>query len=172
MQRVMWVVLGLGVLISATACGSGSAPSPTPSAPAVVTRTASATPTQSVEAQVSAAYLAYWDAYSRAVLELDESVLAGVAASEELASIRKEIEQHRRDGVAVRINVEHDFAVVQFSERAATVVDRVTNQSFFVDPITKQPETSNVPAAQFRYTFFLERTSSGWVVVRGQRESP
>jgi len=106
------------------------------------------------------------------VLNLDAALMARFASGEELASIQSEIDTHRRNGVAVRLNVKHDFAIVQMSERAATVVDQVTTQSFFVDPLTKRPETSDVPSRVVRYTFFLERGSDGWVVVRGLRESP
>ncbi|RJQ12103.1 MAG: hypothetical protein C4558_02335 [Dehalococcoidia bacterium] len=155
------------------ACGSGANP-PTPTPTTVTSATATPTPTAtpSAESQVSAAYLAYWEAYSQAVLNLDMSLMSKFAAGEELASIQAEIDGHRRDGVAARINVKHDFAIVELSERTATVVDQVTSQSFFVDPITKKPDTSDVPGRVLRYTFFMEKTPNGWVVVRGLKESP
>lgn len=159
---------------AAVACRGGNSPSTvTPTGvPSAAITTATPMPTPPTEAQVSAAYLAYWDAYAKAVLNLDASLMVGFAKGDELAGIQNEIEQHRRDGVAVRISVQHDFAIVQMTSATATVVDRVSNRSFYVDPQTKQPPSSETPATVLRYTFFLENTGNGWIVVRGQKESP
>ncbi len=170
-----WFVVCLVIAASnlSMACGGrANPPTQTPTIVTSVTVTPTPTATPSLESQVSTAYLAYWDAYSQAVLNLDVTLMTKFAAGEELASIRSEIDEHRRNGVAARINVKHDFAIVQLSERSATVVDQVTSQSFFVDPATKKPETSDVPNRVLRYTFFLEKTSDGWMVIRGQKESP
>lgn len=170
------------VLVSASlgvtaACGRGAGGTSTPTvsvtaSPTATTTTPTATPTRSLAEEVSTAYLAYWDAYAQAVLNLDASLVARVAIGDELASIQKEIETHRSNGVAVRIAVEHDFAIVQISEEAATVVDRVVNRSFYVDAASRKPETSDLPGDVLQYTFFLEKTEGGWVVIRGLRESP
>lgn len=159
------------------ACGRGTGRTSTPSvsvtaSPTATTRTPTATPTLSPAEEISAAYLVYWDAYAKAVLNLDASLVERIAVGEELASIQKEIETHRRDGVAVRIAVQHDFAIVQMSEEAATVVDRVINRSFYVDAASRTPEARDVPGDVIQYTFFLKKTAGQWVVIRGLRGAP
>jgi len=160
-----------------SACGDGGEPESTPTSTATSTQTGSPTntpalgPTPSVEEEVEAAYLAYWDAYSEAVLNLDPSLVEDFAAGEELESIRQEIEQLRTDGVALRVVVEHDLLVIPTSETAATVVDEAVNNSFFVDPVTKDPPEAEGSGEVIRYTFFLEPQEGRWVVVRGERAS-
>lgn len=174
--RVLLTAAALIVVLLA-ACGDDDEPESTATPTAALTQTASPTntpeitPTPSIEEDVEAAYLAYWDAYSEAVLNLDVSLVEGFAAGEELDSIREEIEQLRADGVALRVVVEHDFLVIPTSEAAATVVDEVTNNSFFVDPVTKDPPEAEGSGEVIRYTFFLEPVDGRWVVVRGQREN-
>lgn len=158
MRRTMWTVFGVATIAAMTACGNGSpaTPSPTAAASPVVTQTATPTPTQSVEAQVSAAYLAYWEAYSRAVLELDVNLVRPLISGEELQRLTDEIEQLRKDGVALRIVVKHDFAIVETTSRRVTIVDQVVNDSFYVDPITKNPPQAEGRGERIRYTFFLD----------------
>jgi hypothetical protein len=176
-----WVVLALLplVLLLAVACSGGdepgtatatatptSAPTSTPTAASTVM----ATPTPSIEDEVTAAYLAYWDAYSEAVLALDIGLVEGFAAGEELARVRGEIETLRGDGVAVRVAVEHNPIIVLTSETSATVVDEVTNNSFYVDAVTKDPPQAEGPGEVLRYTFFFEVVDGRWVVTRGLRD--
>ena len=89
---IAMAALTLGVL---AACGgdeesasSTATPTPTPTA-SPTTAPATPTPTPSIEDEVEAAYLAYWDAYSAALLNLDASLAEGFAAGEELDRIRE-----------------------------------------------------------------------------------
>ena len=173
-----WVALAIAALavVLFAACGDDdepatatvtptatSTPSPTSSA------TATATPTPSIEDEVTEAYLAYWDAYSEAVLNLDISLVEGFAVGEELEGIRDEIETLRSDGVALRVVVEHDLFVVSTSQAEATIVDEVTNNSFYVDAVTKDPPQAEGGGEVLRYTFFMESDSGRWFVTRGLR---
>lgn len=171
------VVLGCLVL---TACrGDGDSPTPTATATATVaTETASpsatavATATQSIEDQVAEAYLAYWDAYADAVLNLDATLVEEFATGEELERLRAEVETLDNDGVAVRVVVEHDMLVTLISETEATVIDEVTNNSFHVDATTKEPATAPGSGEVLRNTFFLELIDGRWIVTRGTRGGP
>src|SRR5690606_5310847 len=115
--------------------------------------------------EVADAYLAYWDAYSAALLELDVSLVEGHAAGEELERIREEIEMLRADGVALRVVVEHDFAVVAASDSQAAVVDRYVNNSFYVDPVTKDPPTGTGSGDTIQDSFVMEPVDGHWMVI-------
>ena len=172
------VLLATAALVAVllVACGGDDDPTSTPTPIVAATQTSSpthtaqATPTPSVEDEVAAAYLAYWDAYGEAVLNLDASLVQGFAAGEELQSIRDEIEQLEADGVALRVVVEHDFLVIPTSEMTATVVDEVTNNSFYVDPVTKDPPEAEGSGDVLRDTVFMEKVDGRWVAVRSQRD--
>ena len=173
---VGWVI----AMIVLAACGGGDAsPTPTPTAtvaasPTVTPTEPPATATPSLEEiadEVAEAYLAYWDAYAEAVLNLDASLVEGFAAGEELESIREEIEELRAEGVAMRVVVEHDFAVVDVTSTDAIVIDELVNNSFTVDPETKEPSEAEGSGNALRDTVRLELIDGRWVVVSGTRES-
>jgi hypothetical protein len=169
-------VVVVGVVV--VACGGGSsAPTPAataePTTPAATAATSSATATPSrdaIVAEVSQAYLAYWDAYADAVLHLDITRMEGFAAGAELEGIREEIEALRAEGLAARIRVEHDFEVISVTESSAVIVDEYVNNSFVVDAKTLAPETADGPGDVFKDTIRLERMEGRWVVTRGARE--
>lgn len=167
-------VLGLAFALSiAAGCGDSAIPAATsvasPTAPRTETPRASITPAASFEREVEVAYLAYWDAYSAAVLNLDVTRIEGFAEGEELARIRDEVEALKANGVALRVVVEHALLVVRTSTSEATVVDEVINRSFYVDPVTKQPPTATGSGEVLRNTFFLRKADGRWIVIRGLR---
>ena len=181
------VLLAAAALAAAllAACGASEPPgstaaSPTASAPAsatapraaspAATSTPAPTPTPSIAEEVEAAYLAYWDAYSEAVLHLDERLVEGFAGGEELAGIRAEIAALRAAGVALRVVVAHDLLVVPTSATTAAVVDRLTNNSFYVDPVSKQPPRAEGGGELLRDTVFMEQVGGRWVAVRSRRD--
>ncbi len=167
----------LGCLVLPACRGDGDSPTPTATATATVatetgtpSATATATPTSSVEDQVAEAYLAYWDAYTDALLFLDASLVEEVTAEAERERVQAEVESLRADGVAARVRVEHDFSVVDLRPDQAVVVDRFVDRSFYVDPATRQPEVSDVPGQTFQDTFHMRRLEHGWVVVLSERQ--
>jgi len=177
-RRLGLTGLALAALVLA-ACGRGSSaeetPSATPTAPAVTATAPPVTATpgdEELEAEVREAYLAYWDAYSEAVLHLDASLVEGFAAEDQLALVREEIENLRADGFALRVVVEHDIGVVLLSDTEAGVFDRIVNNSFYVDPVTKNPPEGTGSGEMLDYRFRLELTEGRWIVMSGFREAP
>ena len=176
---VQWITVL--VLVSASvgvtsACGRGTRQTPTPTVSVTASPRATLTPSATLvppsKEQVSAAYLVYWNAYAAALLNLDPKFAESAASGEELRRIRDEIAGLQRDGVALRVVVEHDFAVVQMSGNTAVVIDRYLDKSFNVVPATKQPETAVVAGETITDSFDLQRTETGiWVVVRSRRLS-
>ena len=146
------------------------APSAPPVVPHVPTATPAPAPAPSVEEKVEAAYLAYWDAYALAALWLDASLMEGFASGEELRRIRDEIAFLRESGVALRVVVEHDLLVVVTSPASAVVVDQVTNRSFYVDPVSKQPPRAEGGGEELRDTVFMEKAGERWIATGSQRE--
>ena len=72
--------------------------------------------------------------------------------------------------VALRVVVEHDFAVLEVADGTATVFDEYVNNSFAVDPETKEPPTAAGSGEVLRDAFFLERLDGRWFVVRSVRQ--
>lgn len=177
---VMWVGWAIAA-IALAACGGGDAsPTATPTVTVVASPTVApteppVTATASLEEiadEVAEAYLAYWDAYAEAVLNLDASLVEGFAAGEELESIREEIEELRAEGVAMRVVVEHDLAVVDVASTDAIVIDELVNNSFYVDPETKEPSEGQGSGEVLQYTFLMELIDGRWMVVSGSQEAP
>jgi hypothetical protein len=145
-------------------------PSPTASRAVTATAEATPTPTASVEEEATQAYLDYWDAYAEAVLNLDASLLQGVAAGEELQRIQDEIEELRSQGSAVRIRVEHNYVIVDSSPDSVALFDEITNNSFLVDAESKEPTDAPGSGEILRDTFYLDKTGDTWLVVRSTRQ--
>ncbi len=170
------LVLGCSALMVAAACG-GSDDESTPAATATLTpETANPTASQQTatpdpEAEVIAAYLRYWDLYAEAVLNLDHSVLLGVASEEELQQVQEEIETLRAQGVALRVVIEHRPTVIELTETTATVFDEMTNNSFYVDPETHEPPEGEGSGETLVDTFFLEKVDGQWIVIRSIRQN-
>ena len=145
-------------------------PAPSPTVVPTPTATPAPAPAPSVEEKVAAAYLAYWDAYALAALWLDASLMEGFASGEELRRIRDEVAALRESGVALRVVVEHDLLVVVTSPASAVVVDQVTNRSFYVDPVTRQPPRAEGGGEMLRDTVFMEKAGERWIATGSQRE--
>jgi hypothetical protein len=178
MREMRAGAVAVGIMCAAVlaACGGGSAtPSPTPTAEPTATATASAsTATASpsrdaIVAEVSQAYLAYWDAYADAVLHLDITRVERFASGAELASIREEIDKLRADGVALRVVVEHDFAVIDVTGAVALVEDQIVDNTFYVDAKTLDPPTAAGSGDRYRDLVRLERLDGRWTVTSGAR---
>jgi len=173
-MRAAAAAVGIACAAALAACGSGTATptatlDPTTTATAT-TPTASATPSRdAIIAEVSQAYLAYWDAYAAAVLHLDVTRVERFAAGAELASIREEIEKLRADGVALRVVVKHDFNVIDLTGTSALVEDRIVDNTFYVDAKTLDPPTGAGSGDTYRDLVRLERLDGRWTVTSGAR---
>ena len=167
---------GGGEPATVTATRAAPRAAATVAVPAAASPTPAPAPTQApaptVEEEVEAAYLAYWEAYASAALQLDASLAEGVASGEELSRIREEIASLRESGVALRVVVEHDLLVVVTSPASAVVVDRITNGSFYVDPVSKQPPRAEGGGEVLRDTVFLEKEGERWIVTGSRRDGP
>ncbi len=169
---ILVVTFALSIASAAAACGTSTGRDATPTVAATPPRTptVTASPAPSPEEAVRVAYLAYWDAYASAVLNLDPSLAAPFATGEELAGIQQEIEAFRRQGVALRVVVAHSIAVTNLSDRSATVLDRYVNNSFAVDARTKEPPSAPGSGEVIEDVFFLEKVEGRWVVIRSVRQ--
>lgn len=175
MRRVVAMGIGLAAVVMLVACGGDDRADPTTtpdratetSSPTATVSTPAGTPSPSIEEVIGDAYLAYWDAYSDAVLNLDASLMEAVATGAELARVTAEIESLRNDGVAMRVRVQHDFLVAESSGGGAVVVDQVLNNSFYVDAQTLQPEDAEGGGEIVNYTFHLTNTAGHWLVDSG-----
>lgn len=161
------------------ACQGGGGGEGTATATATLVATATSTPTTPVatttsspEQEVAEAYLAHWDAYADAVLNLDVSLVEESAIGEELDAIREEIEQLRADGLALRVDVEHDFLVAEVSETSAVLIDQIVNRSFYVDAETKEPSEGEGSGEVLRHIVDMELIAGRWVVARVTQDAP
>ena len=128
------------------------------------------TPRPSVEDEVMAAYTRYWDAYGQALLNLDATLVEGVASGEELQRIREEVEGLRSQGLALRVVVEHNPVILEASANSAVLFDETVNNSFYVDPQTKEPPEASGSGEILRDTFYFEKVNGQWMVVRSTRQ--
>jgi len=172
--RRFGVVVALTLLL--TACNGRDGGQSTPSASSTPAATQTAVPTvvptatPSVEEEVSQGYLRYWDAYSQALLNLDATLVEDVASGERLQLIRDEIEGLRSQGLALRTVVTHNPVILQASESSAVLYDEIVNNSFYVDPQTKDPPVAPGSGEILRDTYYLELTNGQWMVVRSTRQ--
>ena len=157
---------------AAPAATAAASPTTEPTLTPMATPAPAPAPAPSVEEKVEAAYLAYWDAYALAALWLDASLMEGFASGEELRRIRGEIASLRENGVALRVVVEHDLLVVVTSPESAVVVDQVTNGSFYVDAVSKQPPRAEGGGEILRDTVFMEKAGERWIATDSRREGP
>ncbi len=171
-MRLIISTLACPLLVIAllTSCGGGSdSATPSPSVAATTASIAQPSATASIEDEVRAAYLDYWTAYSAALLDLDPSLATNNASGAELDRIANEIDGYRAQGLAMRIRVEHNFTVLDLAANTATVVDDMTNNSFFVDAVTKEPPEAAGNGEQIQDTFYLEKINGRWLVVSSTR---
>ena len=173
--RLQWMgLILLSASFSAMACGGDGAEIngtsiATRSVPTVL---ASPPPsaTASPEDEIVSTYLRYWDAYSLAVLNLDPAAVRGIAAGEELDGIEDEIDELRSMNLAVRTVVQHNPVVLHISEDDAVLEDTMTNNSFYVDPVTKNPPAASGTGEILRDTYYFEKVDGKWTVVRSVRQ--
>ncbi len=155
--------------VVATAVATPTAVATAAPAGAVASAKPTADPAQVKE--IEQAYLRYWEVYGEAMNTLDTSKLQEVAAGDRLQQAIAEVNDLKAAGKAAKIEVEHKFFVFSVTERSAAVHDEYVNNSYAVDPKTKQPVGTPGKGEAIVDTYFLERDGGTWKVVRGVRES-
>src|SRR5437868_13701579 len=83
--------------------------------------------------EVEAAYSQYWDARAQAVWTLDAAPLDDVATGDEILALRRDVDQLRNDGRAIKVEVQHQFTVIRVDGDVAQVLDRLRDFSIYVD---------------------------------------
>jgi hypothetical protein len=124
------------------------------------------TPTPTVDDEILAGYMDYVEAYKRALLDLDARHVEGFAAGAELDNVRREVEELRSRGVALRLVLTHKPVVVERSATTAVVLDEMVNNSFQVDAKTKEPPVASGSGEILRNSFRLEMIGNRWVVTQ------
>lgn len=173
-MKTIFVILTFCFVLTAgvfAACNGddGSDGTRTPSTTPGISPTATASP--SVEDEVEAAYLHYWEVYANAVFNLDETGLDEVMTGAQLQRTLGEIDALRRRGRAAMIVVEHDFVIVELDTSAgsASVRDRYTNSSYEVDAETKEAVGDPAPGVELTDTYSLVKEGESWKVRDGIR---
>lgn len=162
------------VLWGLAACNGGNDQDKSDATPtgARTTTAATASPSPSVEDEISAAYLKYWDVYADAVFNLDETGLEEVLTGPQLQRTRDEINSLRQRGRAAKIVVEHDFFIVEQDAAAgtATIRDGYTNSSYEVDAASKEKVGDPAPGTVLTDTYILVKEGGVWKVQDGIRQ--
>jgi hypothetical protein len=141
----------------------------TSSSPPSTTTSTTAEPT-TPEEEVEAAYLKSWDVYAEAVRELDPSRLEEAYAKESLETVRREVERRTRERDPIKVIVEHQYVVELLGSSRALVIDRYTDSSVPLDPVTGEARATPEPEV-LDETYTLEKLGDSWKVVLIQRET-
>jgi len=98
-------------------------------------------------AEVSEAYLRYFQVSTDALRALNPDGLDSVATGDELQFLTTQIEQDRAAGRALATNVQHSFVVLSVQGDQAMVSDDYRDSSIYVDPSTGRPLPGQVQPA-------------------------
>ena len=145
------------------------------SAPASANATAAPTVSPELAAEVSQAYLRYFQVTADAFLKLDASGLSDVAVDGVLTALQQNIAALQSQGKALVTNVQHNFSVLSADNNQAQVADQYRDSSVFVDPTSHEPlpgqETPMSPdsAPLVRIVYQLEYVGGTWKVAGGTR---
>ena len=150
----MRLLLAVACALLAAACSGGSGATAGPT-------TTTTTEPLTVEERVEEAYLASWDAYATALGEQETAHLPATHAGPALETIEDEVADYRRDGHAVRVEVDHNYAITLVSETEAVVADEYVNHMILIDPDTGEPREAD-PNNTVLYVFTLELMEGAW----------
>lgn len=167
------MILALALLSAAAvmACSGDDDSDNTPTASPPQSTTTSPAATPSIEDEVIAGYLKYWEVYSEALFNLDASRLSNVMDGPRLERAIGEISDLEQQGKAVEIDVDNQPAVVEVEGDTAVVLDNYENRSRFIDPQTKEPLSSPGDAEVIRDTVTLMLLDGVWKVFDTVREA-
>lgn len=142
---------------------SGTRPTPFPRL--------SETESRQLEQEIEQAYLRFNYVLAEAELNLNTSQLPDVLAEPALGRYIRLIEEWQSEGRALKVEIEHNYRVGAHSSTEATVVDRYTNRSYWVDPQTKQPlNPDQLGSEQVSMSAYTMRKIDGtWKVIDVER---
>ncbi len=168
----LWFGAALAVaVIGVAGCDGDREPSETPEASPSKASTVEPSATLSPEDAVIKAYLRYWEVYSEALYELDETRLTEVMTGPRLDRALTEIQTLRGERRAVDINVENNPVLIALGAERAVVFDEYENRSNFIEPDTKEPLTQPGGAELIRDRVTLTRVEETWKVFDSVREA-
>lgn len=169
------LVAGLLVLAVAACGGDGAETTPTATATTVLPISTPTLPqptaTPDPEAEVLAAYAKHWEVYTEALRNRDDSRLDEVMTGPRLQRGLQEVSDLRAEGRAIQLVVQPNPVVLEISEDFALVSDEYENNSYYIDPVTKQPVGATpVGSETLRDLTTLQRVNGVWKVSDGVRE--
>ncbi|MCL4230930.1 MAG: hypothetical protein KJ053_05075 [Dehalococcoidia bacterium] len=172
------LAVGLAAVLPLVACGGDDDTSDTPtpdartSSPATTTATSPPTTvTPSPEDEVLDAYSNYWSVYAAALRDRDSSHLAEVMTGPRLDRGLQEVADLEAQGRAIALMVESDPVVLEVRGDQALIADEYQNNSYYIDPETKQPVGATPSAPEtLKDTVTMERIDGVWKVRDGVRE--
>jgi len=141
--------------------------SPTSIPPTATTTTATTTP----EEEVLAGYADYWDVYRHALRNRDVGHLEEVMTGARLERALREVQTLIDQGKAVEIVVNSRPVVLQIMGEQAIIFDEYDNNSYYIDPVTKEPvgATPSTPDV-LQDTVTMQRIDGVWKVRDSVRE--
>lgn len=114
-------------------------------------------------AEVEIAYLAFWDTFARALLELEPNLLDEVATGEALTVLKEQAQEQKDQNQPVQVRVEHNYTIQIIDDSTASVEDRYVSHNVRLDPETKEPIESD-PNEQLHYSYTLRKVDGRWKV--------
>jgi hypothetical protein len=135
---------------------------------------ATPTPTQTnAKVEIERAYLAYWDAYTKALIKLDAAPFDGITMGEALDAARSFVQEQTAKNQPIRVRVEHNYRIALVREDFASVDDTFISHSVRLDGNTKEPIEPD-PKTSIRNSYTLRKVEGKWKVAEiiGYEESP
>lgn len=176
--RLMILAVGLSAVLPLVACGGDDDASDTPTrdsrTSSPVATTATSVPTTvipSPEDEVLDDYANYWSVYAAALRDRDASHLAEVMTGPRLDRGLQEVAALEAQGRAIALMVESDPVVLEVRGDQALIADEYQNNSYYIDPETKQPVGATPTAPEtLKDTVTMQRVDGVWKVRDGVRE--
>lgn len=173
------LAFGLFAVLPLASCGGGDedgSDTPTPdtrtsSATATTATAAPTTVTPSPEDEVLEGYANYWSVYAAALRDRDSSHLAEVMTGPRLDRGLQEVAKLQAQGRAIALMVESAPVVLEVRGDQALIADEYQNNSYYIDPETKQPVGATPSAPEtLKDTVTMQRVNGVWKVRDGVRE--
>ena len=176
--RLVILAVGLSAVLLLGACGGDddasdtATPDTRTSSPTATTTTsAPTTVTPSPGDEVLDAYSNYWEVYAAALRDRDSSHLAEVMTGPRLDRGLQEVADLEAQDRAIALMVESNPVVLEVRGDQALIADEYQNNSYYIDPETKQPLGATPSAPEtLKDTVTMQRVDGVWKVRDGVRE--